>query len=80
MALEDGEVANLGKTASVGVHQGSVNDQELEAALGLANAGANNALKSKVQFRFEAMKLPNLDTGSKSDCFLVLYTADGNVK
>ena len=67
----------MGATASVGAGQGNVNEHELEKALGLANAGVASALKSKVQLRFEAEKLPNLDTGSKSDCFLVLYSVNG---
>jgi len=32
-----------------------------------------NALKTKVSLSFEGIKLPNMDEGSKTDAFVVLY-------
>ena len=48
ISTEDEAVASLGKTASIGAASTSVNDNELEAALNLANTGVQNALKSRV--------------------------------
>ena len=56
---------------AVGGNMAGISDQDLEAALGLANSQA--ALKAKVALTFSAEKLPNLDTGSKTDAFVVLY-------
>jgi hypothetical protein len=50
--------------------------------LNMALAGSNpaNALKSRVTLTFSASKLPNLDidSGSKTDPFLVLWEMKGN--
>ena len=39
-----------------------------------------NALKSKVSLTFTASNLPNMDTGSKTDPFIVLWELSGNQK
>ena len=37
-----------------------------------------NALKSKVSLTFSASSLPNMDSGSKTDPFVVLWELHGN--
>lgn len=46
-------------TKAVGGNLAGISDQDLEAALGLANSQA--ALKSRVALTFSAEKLPNMD-------------------
>jgi hypothetical protein len=40
--------------------------------------GQVSALKTKVILTFECYNLPNLDQGSKTDPFLVLFTLNNN--
>ena len=68
---EDVAVSRLGR-AAVGANSKGINDLDIEAAMSVLAAG-QSALKSKVSLTFEASKLPNLDVGSKTDPFLVLY-------
>ena len=53
---------------AVGVNQDTVSTELLDAALDSANS-----LKSKVSLTFEGINLPNMDVGSKTDAFTVLY-------
>ena len=58
----------------------SANTGTLDSELLDVELGAANALKQKINLSFEGINLPNLDSGSKSDCFLVLYAIVGNRK
>ena len=51
-----------------------VTDAVLDSALGA------NALKTKVNLTFEGINLPNLDIGSKTDPFLVLFQIKNRMK
>ena len=46
--------------------------------MALQQSNPMNALKSKVSLTFSAMNLPNLDVGSKTDPFVVLWEMKGN--
>jgi hypothetical protein len=39
--------------------------------------GLSGGLKTKIILTFEGINLPNLDKGSKSDAFLVLFASNG---
>ena len=39
-----------------------------------------NALKTKISLSFEGINLPNMDEGSKTDAFVILYQINGNHK
>ena len=49
-----------------------MDNEALELALG--SLAAEHSLKSRVALRFEGINLPNLDKGSKTDAFCVLYS------
>ena len=53
---------------AVGSRQDSISNDLLSSALSSANS-----LKTRVSLSFEGIKLPNLDEGSKTDGFCVLY-------
>lgn len=76
ISSEEVAIGAMGQKA-VGGNMAGISDQDLEAALGLANS--QSALKSKVALSFQAEKLPNMDTGSKTDAFVVLYELQGNL-
>ena len=48
--------------------------------MALQQTNPMNALKSKVSLSFSAFDLPNLDVGSKTDPFIVLWEVKGNQK
>jgi hypothetical protein len=56
---------------AVGTNTDQIDNDVLDMAL--AGNNPNALLKSKVSLTFSASKLPNLDSGSKSDPFLVCY-------
>lgn len=64
----------MGKMA-IGSRQDSISNEALDLALGGANS-----LKQKVSLTFEGINLPNLDQGSKTDAFCVLFQLQGNRK
>ena len=70
MSEEDVKIGQMGRQA-VGANMNAISDADLEGALGLANS--QSALKSRVALTFSAEKLPNMDTGSKTDAFVVLF-------
>jgi hypothetical protein len=57
---------------AVGVNTNEINDEALDLALG-ANV---MSLKQKVSLRFKCTDLPNLDVGSKTDAFCILWQID----
>jgi hypothetical protein len=59
---------------AVGADHAEINDQTLDIALGAGAAG----LKQKVGLSFKCNNLPNLDRGSKTDAFCVLYNLKSN--
>ena len=48
--------------------------------MALQQSNPMNALKSKVSLTFSAANLPNMDSGSKTDPFVVLWELQGNQK
>jgi len=60
----------MASSAAVGA---SLDDQ----ILGMTDA---DSLKQKVVLTFECSNLPNLDKGSKTDPFVVLFQKNGNQK
>ena len=73
----DQQIGSMGMKAT-GPSSNEINDDVLEMAL----QGTNpmNALKSKVTLTFSAKDLPNMDTGSFTDPFLVLWELKGRQK
>ena len=69
---EDTIIANTGKKA-VGGEKDFLEDRMLDI-------GDGNELKQRIQLSFEAQKLANLDKGSKSDPFLVLFLLKNNMQ
>ena len=70
---EEIAIAQAAGMRAVSGNQDSINSEFLDAALDGANA-----LKTRVSLTFEGIKLPNLDTGSKTDAFAVLFqTSNG---
>lgn len=65
---EDKGVSKMGMQA-VGAGADEINDATLNLCLG----GDMNALKQRVGLTFHCTNLPNLDSGSKSDAFVVLW-------
>ena len=57
---------------AVGANTNQISDDVLELALGKSAMD----LKQKVILRFKCHNLPNLDKGSKSDAFCVLWLID----
>jgi len=60
----------MGRMA-VGSTTANISDAVLDAAIG-SNPMA--ALKQRISLTFEGENLPNLDVGSKTDAFIVLYS------
>ena len=69
-STEDQQVGQMGLKA-VGSNTNEIDNDVLDMALQGANP--NSLLKSKVSLTFSAEKLPNLDSNSKSDPFLVIF-------
>ena len=72
---KDDQIGSMGKLAQ-GPTSNEINDDVLDMALQQTNP--MNALKSKVSLTFSAFDLPNLDVGSKTDPFIVLWELRGN--
>ena len=70
-------IGNMGKYAQ-GPSSSGINNDVLDMALQQSNP--MNALKSKVSLTFSASSLPNMDSGSKTDPFIVLWELHGNQK
>ena len=75
-----GQEDNLNKgwksQGATGAGTGGLTDADIAAMAGDINAG----LTQTMMLNFEGIKLPNLDKGSKSDCFAVLFEIKGNQK
>jgi len=61
----------MGRLA-VGANQDQISNDILEASI--SNSNSVHDLKQRIELSFEALNLPNLDIGSKSDPFLVLWS------
>ena len=70
-------ISKMGQYAQ-GPSTNEINNDVLDMALQQSNP--MNALKSKVSLTFSASKLPNMDTGSKTDPFIVLWELQGTQK
>ena len=66
MSTEEQAIVAAGMV-SVGSKSDSISNELLDAALGV------QALKQKVSLTFEGINLPNMDVGSKTDAFCVLF-------
>ena len=73
MSAEEKAIQAQGMVA-VSSNTDVVTDAVLDSALGA------NALKTKVNLTFEGINLPNLDIGSKTDPFLVLFQIKNRMK
>jgi hypothetical protein len=67
---EDIGMSNLSK-AAVGSDSNQISDDLLNANL------PNDSLKQKVGLNFSCTDLPNLDVGSKTDAFIVVWQING---
>ena len=66
----ENQIKDMGKFAQ-GPASNSINSEVLDMAL--QHNSPMNALKSKVSLTFSASNLPNMDVGSKTDPFIVLW-------
>lgn len=69
-ANEDVGMSQLSK-AAVGADTNSISDELLNANL------PSDSLKQRVGLNFECTDLPNLDSGSKTDAFIVVWQLNG---
>ena len=75
VSTDDDIITAQNKSVAVGAKIDEITNQALDMAL----AGIDQ-LKQKVTLTFEGISLPNLDQGSKTDPFLVLFSVEEGVK